>query len=175
MIRVPSRKRSGKGVEKPNLVPILDATFIFIFFLLITASFVKIFEIPSDVPLVSSKEPPENKKPLALTVKILEDAVQVYTGVPSNLVKSFGKTGEGEYDLQGLHDFLITLKQNHKNERNAILEPLIDIEYIKIIKIMDAMRVLKKTDPAIFVKGKDGIDTKLEVLFDSIIFGNIQS
>ncbi len=175
MLRIPSRKRFKKTVEKPNLTPILDATFIFIFFLLITASFVKIFEIPSDVPLISTKEPPENKKPLALTVKILEDAIQVFTGVPASMVKSFGKTGEGEYDLLGLHDFLISLKQKHVNERSAIIEPLIDIEYIKIIKIMDAMRVLKKTDPAIFAKDKDNVDTKLEVLFDSIIFGNIQS
>lgn len=173
MYRIPSRRRSDKTIKKPNLIPILDAVFIFIFFLLVTASFIKIFEIPSDVPLVSSSEPP--KKPLALTVKIFENSLNVYTGVPSTLIKKFGKTGEGEYDTQALHEFLIGLKQRHKKEKSVILEPLIDIEYIELVKIMDAMRTMEKTDPAIFVKDKDGVEIKLESLFDSIIFGNIQS
>ena len=37
---------------KPNLIPIMDAVFIFIFFLLMSAQFIDIYEINSDAPAV---------------------------------------------------------------------------------------------------------------------------
>ena len=41
-----------KKPEKPNLIPIMDAVFIFIFFLLMSAQFIDLFEIGSSVPMV---------------------------------------------------------------------------------------------------------------------------
>ena len=63
------RENSDTQQGKINLVPMLDSIFNFIFFLLITSSFVTIFEIKSPVPLVSSSPPPKiNKNPLNLTI-----------------------------------------------------------------------------------------------------------
>lgn len=175
MYRVPSRKSKRQQTVKPNLIPILDSVFIFIFFLLMSASFIKIYEIPSDVPLVSDQEPPPNQKPLALTLKIVSDRINAYTGVPSRLVKSFGKNSEGDYDLESLHTFIVGIKGSNPKEKTAILEPLIDITYEDIVKIMDALRVVRKTDEAIYIKNKDGLDEKVKVLFDNIVFANIIS
>lgn len=175
MYRVPSRKSKRQTVVKPNLIPILDAVFIFIFFLLMSASFIKIYEIPSDVPLVSDQEPPPNKKPLALTLKITDSNISVYTGIPSRAIRSFGKDSEGNYDLESLHTFIVKVKADNPTEKTAILEPLVDITYEEIVKIMDALRVVRNTDESIYVKGKDGTDEKLKTLFDNIVFGNIIS
>ena len=60
--RTPTSRRTKKKKQGLNLIPILDAIFILIFFLLMSAQFVKIYEIGSDVPIVSDQEPPKDKK-----------------------------------------------------------------------------------------------------------------
>ncbi|EQC48324.1 transport energizing protein, ExbD/TolR family [Bacteriovorax sp. BSW11_IV] len=176
MYQTPSRRTQRKEVTKPNLIPILDAVFIFIFFLLMSANFIKVFEIPSDVPIISDREPPKtDKKPLALTLKIYQSSISIYTGVPGRNVRSFQKLADGNYDLEGLKSYLIGLKKSNLDEDTAILEPVVDLSYEDIIKIMDAIRMLRNTDPDIYVKDRQGMDVKLKTLFGKIIFGNIQS
>ncbi|HLE11569.1 MAG: hypothetical protein A2504_05580 [Bdellovibrionales bacterium RIFOXYD12_FULL_39_22] len=174
MYQPPSRKRTKKAVTTPDLVPIMDGFFIIIFFLLMSATFTKLIEIASDVPIISDSTPPENKdKPLALTIKILPEKIQVLTGVPSALVKEFGKIAE-EYDTFQLHEFLVNLKVSNQKEKTVILEPIANIEYEQLVKIMDTVRMLLSTDPAFYKKDKDNIDVRDDALFDNIIFGNIQ-
>ena len=177
MYRVPSRRRNKKEFERLNLIPILDAVFIFIFFLLLSANFVKVFEINSNIPIVSSDPvPPKIKKPLNLTLEVHSNRIDVLTGIPSHRVKSFSKTGTGDYDLENLHSYLIALKSKYKYERTVILDPRIDLEYEKIIGIMDAIRMFRTTDQSVYFKDpKTGGDIKLEHLFDDIVFGSIKS
>ena len=176
MYKKPSRKKKKHEIKKPNLIPILDAVFIFIFFLLMSANFKSIFEINSDVPMVSASEPPvkDKKPPLALTLEIQSNNIRVFTGVPAVMRRSFGKTN-GEYDLVSLRSFLIELKKNNSKESSVIFEPKINLEYQEIVRIMDSVRAVKKTEPAIFIRDKDGSDIRVKALFDNIIFGNIQS
>lgn len=174
MYKLPSRKRRVRTeVKKPNLVPILDAVFIFIFFLLLSANFSIIYEITSNVPIVSDSPPPK-EKPLALTLRINRDDLSLYKGVPSIFVRKFTKRGK-EYDLLSLRSYLISIKQKFPKEKGIIFEPKIDLKYEEIVKIMDAVRQLKNTEPAIYVKDKVNGDVRTRLLFDDIIFGDIQS
>ena len=175
MLRAPSRRKRKEPPPRLNLIPILDAVFIFIFFLLMSANFIKIFEVQSDVPIISSDSPPPKKKPLALTVKVTSTSLNVYRGVPSRLIKKISKTAGGEYDIETLHSYMVSLKQNYKKERELILEPLIDINYEVIVKIMDAVRLFRNTDEKVWIKDKDGVETPAKYLFDKIVFGNIRS
>lgn len=171
----PSGRKSQRTDQKINLIPILDAVFIFIFFLLMSTQFVKIFEISSDIPLVSNEPPPKNqKKPLALTVTIEKNSIAVSTGIPATVRKRIDKLGEN-YDLASLHDYLIQLKRNNLDEETVILEPVADLTYENIVQIMDAIRVMKNTDEPLFKADKDGTDVKVKKLFSNIIFGNIMS
>ena len=175
MLRAPSNRRKGKGQQRLNLIPILDAVFIFIFFLLFSANFIKIYEVGSNIPLVSASEPPKKpKKPLALTLKITASQLTLYRGVPSFPIKSFGKIEESEYDLESLHNYLVELKSKYKKEKTIIIEPIYDVTYEQIVKIMDAVRMFRNTDPKITIQ-QDGVDIFVEELFNDIIFGNIQS
>lgn len=178
MLRAPSSRKRKKGVQKLNLIPILDAVFIFIFFLLMSANFIKIYEVSSDIPIISDREPPKNKKPLALTARIYQNDIKIYTGVPSRNINTITKTADGEYDYEALHNYLIGLKQRFRTERGIILEPQIDIEYDKLVKVMDAVRLLRRTDPEMYhkIKDKEGNETEERhyYLFDKIVFGNIQ-
>jgi len=175
MLRTPSSKRKKRSIPKLNLTSIMDAVFIFIFFLLFSISFIKIFEIPSDVPTATNEPPKNEEKPLALTVKIEENGAAVYQGVPSKFIKLFSKTPEGKYDFQGLHDYLITLKKEHLKEETVVLEPIIDVDYETIIKFMDTVRILRNTDESLYRQGKDGLNEKVETLFGNIVFGNLLS
>lgn len=176
MLRAPSgRRKSRSNTAKLNLVPILDAVFIFIFFLLMSASFLNLFEISSDVPIISSTPPKSKKVPLALTIIIRNQGIQVATGVPSKIRKSFGRSQDGKYDLESLRTYLFDLKKRNIRESTAIFEPKIDLLYEDLVEIMDAVRLLRPTDEDIFYKDKDGVDRKAEALFDNIVFGNILS
>ena len=138
--------------------------------------FVSIYEIGSDVPLLSNDPPPKNqKKPLALTVEIRSNNLKVLTGIPSRTLKVIKKNTDGLYDLNKLHEVLVTLKKVNVKEESVILEPLIDLRYEEVIKIMDAIRMLKNTDDPIFKKDKDGIDVQIKTLFSKIVFGNLMS
>ncbi|MCY4644139.1 MAG: biopolymer transporter ExbD [Bacteriovoracales bacterium] len=177
MLRSPSGRRTrNQHGEKLNLIPILDSVFIFIFFLLMSASFLNLFEISSDAPIISSAPPPKNKKPpLALTITIQKNKILVSTGIPSQVRRSFDKMGDGQYDLLTLKEYLISLKKRNTREETAILEPKIDLDYETLVKIMDTIRTLRDTDEDIFYKDENGIDRKADSLFAKIIFGNILS
>ena len=131
-------------------------------------------EINSNVPTVSTKPPPKNNKPLNLGLRIYEKKINIYTGVPWKKLKTIKKTN-GEYNLSLLHDYLIAVKRKNLNERTITFEPKDTIEYEEIVKIMDSVRTFKTTDPSLYIKTKDGMDQKIQVLFDDIIFGNIKS
>lgn len=175
MLRAPSRRKRKEPAQRLNLIPILDAVFIFIFFLLMSANFIKIFEVQSDVPIVSSEPPPKNQKPLALTLKVYGPSINVYRGVPSELIKKIEKTASGDYDLEALHTYMIQLKSNHKDERSIILEPIVDIDYETIVKIMDSVRLYRNTDEKVWIKDKTGGEIPAKYIFDKIVFGNIRS
>ncbi|MBD65211.1 MAG: hypothetical protein CME62_08390 [Halobacteriovoraceae bacterium] len=177
--RTPTSRKAKRTEEGINLIPILDAVFIFIFFLLMSTQFVKIFEIGSDVPIVSTTPPPkDDKPPFMLTLVINKNNILV------QLQNSRGGTKdrnievrniEGEYDLDTLHNELVKIKKQNLGEEQVILEPKADLSYEEIVLIMDATRKLRNTDETMFKKDKDGIDVQVRFLFHKIIFGNIMS
>ncbi len=169
----PAKYKKNRAIPKLNLTSVMDAIFIFIFFLLMSANFTKVFELPSDVP-IASKDMPKDK-PLALTLKIEEANVQVFSGVPARFMKSFGRLPDGEYDLPNLKLYMIEIRKKYPNENTILVEPIVDLTYEELVKVIDAARILEKTDEAIFVKDKDGVDVKLKRIFNNVIFTNIQS
>ncbi len=176
MYRRPSRKARKHEAEKPNLIPILDSVFIFIFFLLMSANFVKIFEIGSDVPIVSDAQPPKNKKdPLNLTMKIYPNSISLHTGLNEKRVYTVKKDAQGQYDFFTLRERLISIKEKNVDENTIIMMPLANISYEVLVKIMDTVRDLKATDKEIWKSTADGVDKKITILFNNIIFGDLQS
>jgi len=176
MLKIPTSRKRKKPEEKLNLVPIMDSVFIFIFFLLMSASFLKIYEIGSDVPIVSEDEAPKDKKdPLALTLKLDINEITLLRGIPSQPIQKFQRGPDGEFNYEELHVTLLDLKKTYADEDSIIFEPIGDLTYEEIVKIMDAVRLINKTDDAIFKKNKDGIDEKVKNLFDKIIFSNLMS
>ncbi len=158
-------------IQKLNVIPILDAVFIFIFFLLMSAQFLEIYEIGSDAPSVKTVETMKDKKPpLNLTLDISKTGITVKTGLDGNVYKTIAMNTQGNYDLESLYKTLTKIKKENIEEESVILRPTNKVPYKKIVWIMDACRELKQKDPTLAAKGKSGQLKETRTLFNQIIF-----
>ena len=158
------KAKKKKGIAKINLIPILDAVFIFIFFLLMSAQFVEIYEIGSDAPQISTIKQDSKKDPLNLMLKITKEKITVTTGVNEKKHSTIKRTAEG-YDVQKLKSVLNAIKSKNIAESSIIFRPSKSVPYKEIVKIMDAVRLKDERAPA--SAGKENS------LFDQIIFETI--
>lgn len=130
-------KRQMKKAEKLNLIPILDAVFIFIFFLLMSAQFVEIHEIRTDRPLVKDvSEKKDDKPPLNLTLKVTKNNIDVVTGLDEKVVKTI-KIGDDDKSMNELGQTLGKIKEKHPDEKTIIIKPGKTVKYAQIIKVVD--------------------------------------
>lgn len=166
-------ERKSKAVEKLNVIPILDAVFIFIFFLLMSAQFLNIHEIGSDAPAVSTIDPEKDKKPpLNLVLSINRSSIAIKTGLDGELFKTIGKKGD-DYDYDLLNKTLVQIKQKHIDEESVILKPDSSVPYEDIIKIIDYSRDVKEKDKVVSGTNKKGEKVQTRDLFKQIIFETI--
>lgn len=171
------RRRQKKKAApcKPNVIPILDAVFIFIFFLLMSAQFLEIYEIGSDAPAVktvSEDEQKDKKPPLNLTLEVKRDAIVIKTGLEGQIHRTIASEA-GEYKLDELAKELVTLKKGHVSETSVIIRPDSKVEYKKIVYIMDTCRELPRDTPSIVAKDDKGVTVETRTLFEQIIFETI--
>jgi biopolymer transport protein ExbD len=157
--------RKLKKAQKLNLIPILDAIFIFIFFLLMSAQFLDIYQIGSDAPITSTANPEMKKPPLNLTLVLQGDKITVKTGLDEVIYKTY-KVDQ----LAQLNEGLIELKKLNPTEDSAIIKPTNSFKYEKIINVIDHTREILKKD--IYITAIDSKNKKYPTrkLFEKIIF-----
>ncbi|MFI5390626.1 MAG: biopolymer transporter ExbD [Bacteriovoracales bacterium] len=170
MMEAPSGKKAAHKQIRLNLTPIMDFLMVVIFYFLWVSNPHVFKEIFSDVPITSDEEPKTTTPPLALTLKIENKNISLFSGVPEKLIKSFPKQSDGNFPLEELHSQVLQIKKNNPKEKQIILNPESDISYEEIVKIMDSIRMRRNTDDTILDDGQS-----VEILFNDIIFGNIQS
>jgi biopolymer transport protein ExbD len=130
-----------KKPEKINLVPIMDAVFIFIFFLLMSAQFVNVYEIGSSVPMVREiKEDKIKKDPLMLVLEVHASEVVVKTGKEGRKIASFNDSQWNE-----LRTTLANLKSKHPDERVAQLRPQGKVPFHRLVKVIDHAKEHQKS------------------------------
>ena len=178
MLRRPSQRRSSKGIQEIDLplVPIMDAFVTLIAFLLLVTSLLAVTLIDTPVPVVSNVPDDEKPdKPLALQLRIDQDMLTLSSAFRRIPEQKFPKVDKG-YDLQKLHEALIAIRQQFPKEKNIVFMPAADVKYDDLVQLMDATRLLTKTDPAMpTFKDKDGVDRVDSFLFPTVVFGNVIS
>jgi biopolymer transport protein ExbD len=160
--------RKMKKPDKINLIPILDAIFIFIFFLLMSAQFIDIYQIGSDAPISASSEKHPDKKPLNLTIVLKGKQIIVKTGLEEKIYKTYKLA-----QLDKLNEGLIELKKQYPKEESAIIKPTQNFKYDKIIKVIDNTREIRKENVYITALDKNNRKVASKVLFEKIIFETI--
>jgi biopolymer transport protein ExbD len=142
-----------KKPEKLNLVPILDSVFIFIFFLLMSAQFVDVYEIGSSVPMTKeAKEEKQEKDPLNLTLEVTKTQIIVKTGLRSPRSRTFASEQKDE-----IKEYLTELKRQNPKENTMILKADPKISFQNLVTVIDTTQTSKDS------KGK---------LFEQIVFDN---
>ena len=165
-----SIKRKKKGIERLNLIPIMDAIFIFIFFLLMSAQFIDIYEIGSDAPAISTVHPDDNKKdPLNLVLEISKTRIRVLTGLDGT-VKSTLQKRAGKYNFKALKAILTKIKKTDFEESSIILKPTSMVPYEDLVLIMDQVKEVPKGVKPFSFKNKKGKLVQTRKLYDQIIF-----
>lgn len=148
--------KSGHKLKKPeklNLVPILDSVFIFIFFLLMSAQFVDVYEIGSSVPMTKeAKDEKQEKDPLNLTLEVTKTQIVVKTGLRSPRSRTFASEQKKE-----IKEYLTELKRQHPKENTMILKADPKISFQNLVTVIDSTQ--------------SGKDSK-EKLFEQIVFDN---
>jgi biopolymer transport protein ExbD len=146
------KKHRMKKPEKLNLVPILDSVFIFIFFLLMSAQFIDVYEIGSTLPMVQEVTEQEQKDPLNLRMEIAKDKIFIKTGLKNEKQRDFDLV-----DGEKLRQYLGILKKNHPKENTMIVKADPKVPFQTVIKAIDQSRA-----PA----------SSKEKLFEQIVFDN---
>lgn len=135
-----------KKTEKPNLIPIMDAVFIFIFFLLMSAQFIDVFEIGSSVPMVREVTQERiEKDPLNLVLEVTPTEIVVRKGKDATKVASFT---DAEWDK--FRGTLLKLKQQYPKERIAMLRPQGKVAFHRLVKVIDHAKEDKATKTKMF-------------------------
>jgi biopolymer transport protein ExbD len=144
--------RKIKKPEKLNLVPILDSVFIFIFFLLMSAQFVDVYEIGSSLPMAKETTEKQDKDPLNLTLEISKENIIVKTGLKNPRSRSFASVQKDE-----LKTYLTELKTANPTENTMILKADPKIPFQQLVSVIDTTQM--------------GKDSKKK-LFEQIVFDN---
>jgi biopolymer transport protein ExbD len=135
-----------KKPEKLNLVPILDSVFIFIFFLLMSAQFVDVYEIGSSVPMTrEAKEEKQEKDPLNLTLEVSKSQIIVKTGLRSPRTRTFASEQKKE-----MREYLVELKRQHPKENTMILKADPKISFQNLITVIDSTQTAKDSKDQLF-------------------------
>lgn len=158
-------RRKIAKTQKLNLIPILDAIFIFIFFLLMSAQFIDIYQIGSDAPITSTTNNKMEKEPLNLTLVLKGENISIKTGLDEKLYKTYSLD-----QLPELNAALIELKKENPKESSAILKPAHNFQYKKIVKVIDNTREIMQPDVYITALDEKNRKYPSKKLFDKIIF-----
>lgn len=165
--------KRAKAPDKLNLIPILDAVFIFIFFLLMSAQFLEIYEIPTDAPSIQDVDTEKTDKiPLNLKLVISEKSLEIKTGLEGKTHQKIELLND-KYDFLALKNALIKLKRDYIDEESIIFSPQDKIPYKKIVRLMDVVREVSTGDPQILGVDKKGQKIQTRKLFGQIIFETI--
>jgi|SRR5688572_4984967 biopolymer transport protein ExbD len=127
-----------KGRNDLNIVPMIDMMVILVFFLLFTAVFSNTNILELNLPAPNSSVP-ELPKGLNLEVIVRADRIEI-ADRNSGILRSLPKK-EGEYDYQGLSEYLQFVKSKYRDTLAAsvLLEP--NIPYDVLVQTMDYTRV----------------------------------
>lgn len=126
-------------IPKINVVPILDAVFIFIFFLLMNTQIGEFFQIVTSKPLVKSvtASQMEELKGKFFKIKVTKEKIFFTETAKERVLKEFDWTPEG---LTALHEFAVQMKEKNPKEKSIVIKSKEDIKYKDLVKVVDTVQ-----------------------------------
>jgi len=135
MARKHHYRKNSKEPPELDITTFLNLMVVLVPFLLITAVFSRITIMELDIP--SGASGPTDKPKVVIEVIVRKDRLELGNG--QGIVARLLNAGE-KYDLEKLSNYLLKIKANYPDKTDAtiLLEP--DVEYDKMVRVMDAVR-----------------------------------
>ncbi len=140
------RKTKLNKPPKLNVIPVLDAVFIFVFFLLMSAQFVDLFELHVKKPLIeetSSAEAADGKSK-SFKVQVTDDKIVLTEGMNERTIATYDWSDGA---LKKLGERLLALKIQNPKENSIVIRPKSDVKYKKIVQVIDIAQKHYKAKP----------------------------
>ncbi len=137
MARKHHYRRRSKEPTELDVTTFLNLMVVLVPFLLITAVFSRITIVELDMPSAKSTDVTQ-ERPFRVEVIVRETGIEIGNGrVPIAAIPLL----DGEYDLDRLSRYMVSLKQDHPDSTAAsvLLEPTVQYDYL--IQVMDRVRV----------------------------------
>ena len=137
MARQHHYKRRTKEAADLDMTTFLNLMVVLVPFLLITAVFSRITIVELSLPSSASGTSALEEPSFRVEVIVRDAGLEVSNG--SAVIARLPKVN-GEYDLERLSEYVMSLKREHpdQDEASVLLEP--DIEYDHLIQVMDVVR-----------------------------------
>jgi biopolymer transport protein ExbD len=171
------RHRESDATFELNLAPMLDIIVSIVPMLLLSVVFVRIAVVETPVPQAVQKAmvEAENKNDAQIQLSVGDGygfKIQVmHKGKTQDI--NIAKLN-GEFDLDGLHKQIVTLKQTYPDVFKMELHPSEEVPLDKIIAVMDKVRTRTKDDPILyFTDTETGKKVETELIFPDVVFGNV--
>ncbi|MCC7463691.1 MAG: biopolymer transporter ExbD [Gammaproteobacteria bacterium] len=131
--------RRGRRPSELLLVPMIDIFTVLVTFLLMTAVFSRtvILELKLPSSQTEFKEPPPG---LNLEVIVRKDRLMIADRATGPL-RTLPNLAAGDYDLQGLTDYLQFVKSRYPDKTDATILLERDTPYDTLIQVMDRTRI----------------------------------
>ena len=100
------------------------------------------FEIETDAPLVSQVPVDQklDKDPLNLKIKILENSIQVFTGIDEILLEKLERFHPR--DKEKLKNIVFDLRKKNPEDDYAVIAPISSIPYEDVVEVIDIIQTL---------------------------------
>lgn len=136
MARAHHYRRRSKGHTELDVTTFLNLMVVLVPFLLITAVFSRIAIVELNLPSSTGGEPAKEPN-FMVEVIVREGGLEIGNG--SAVIAAIPKV-EGEYDLDRLSRYMISLKEDYPetDAASVLLEPRIPYDYL--IQVMDVVR-----------------------------------
>ena len=132
MGRLVFQQKKFKKPEKLNLVPIMDAIFIFIFFLLSSAQLVDVYEINISTPIKKEIISQSDDRNFNLVVIPNEESLDIEFGLKEITKKKFDYLQRKE-----IITFLMDLKKSNPKENTIRIRTKPEVKFNKAIEAID--------------------------------------
>jgi biopolymer transport protein ExbD len=141
MARQHHHRRRSRNPAELDMTTFLNLMVVLVPFLLITAVFSRITIVELSLPSSQGGAAAPNHPSFRVEVIVRDEGLEVSNG--AMVIATIPKVG-GEYDLERLSEFVLSLKRDYPGENDAsvLLEP--HIEYDHLIQVMDVVRSMER-------------------------------
>jgi biopolymer transport protein ExbD len=167
------RDTSQESTFDLNLAPMMDMLVSIIPFMLLSATFMQIMliDVPLPTPVAQALQADRNndKREVVIKVDMSQGGFSIAaTDLNGKTSKKTIPKKDSEFNFEGLHKELVSLKQVYPKVFRLELNPEESIDYKTIVKAMDEARDMKNADPKILIE-----NAPTPLLFPDVVLSNL--